>query len=94
MKQIEILGNKFFYEFICDEECMWITAFYDELKTKYRKKYWLFGSLIEVPDNRIVFYVYFDIETPNLTKSELKEILERKVELLDRKEQITGGELI
>lgn len=70
------------------------TQFYLELKTKFVKKYWLWGELVEVPDYQEAFRVNFDIEQPTHTKNELREILERKLELYYREDQIKRGELI
>lgn len=70
------------------------TRFYLELKTKKVRKYWLWGELVDVPDNKEIFRVWFDIEKPTHTKEELRIILERQLELYYRPEEIKRGELL
>lgn len=102
MKKIIISGREFFYEIFADYDefrgITYETEFYDQLGTKMEKKYNFFGHkfgpIVEVEDNSWVFSVNFNIEDETITKSELRSILERHVELLFRKSEIESGQLI
>lgn len=97
MKEIKILGKNFFYEvfYDCSEWGeFYETIFYKDVKFKKRKKFIFFGPLIDVPDHEISFVVHFNIEDETITKDELREVLERKVTLLERRNEILRGELI
>lgn len=97
MENINIDDKQFFYEIFVEVDEYgesWETVFYSELRTKKRKKYLLFGPMVEVPDHKEAFTVPFNIASPHLTKDELRSILERHVELLSRQEQILKGELV
>ena len=74
-------------------DCEW-TDFFLGTETVTRRKFWLFGKKIEKQVPKFVFSVNFDIETPTRTKQEIREILERRVELLNRAEEIEKGEII
>lgn len=106
MKSVTLLGKEYFYEIDYSECVGYFTEFGTRVVKKYSKKWLLCGPLIEteILEDR-VFFVYFDIENGELTKSELRETLEkelkkefkslkRKAEILDRKEEIKRGELI
>ena len=41
-----------------------------------------------------MFKVYKNIEDPSYTKSDIKKIIEKQVELLERSEEIERGEII
>lgn len=97
MKALVINNTTLHYQVNYDDEgydTVFYTEFFLELKTKLVKKYWLFGPLVEVDDSKSIFEVSFDIEEPTHTKSELKAILERKLELYFRLDEIKRGELV
>lgn len=97
MKKIVINGRRFEYEVFCDAseygECYW-TEFYEGTIRFYKKKYRIFGPMIECEVPNFIFEVPFDIEDVNITKSELREKLVRAVKILDRAKEIERGELI
>lgn len=94
--KITISGEEFFYnvEIYDSEYADFYTVFYKEVEVKTRKKFIFFGPIVtrEVP--KILFKTEFSIKTVMKTKDEVRKILERKVELLSRAEQIKKGEII
>ena len=96
-KKININDEDYFYivyhDFDYDGESIW-TVFFKETEIEIRKKYLFFGPIIKKEYPKELFTVTGDIENENLTKEEVKSIIERKVELLKRKEQIKNGEII
>ena len=73
----------------------YITTFYlTNDKIKKIKKYFLFGPLVERFDNDEIFVLHFNIESKHKTKKEIREVLNRKMELHNRQLEINRGELI
>jgi hypothetical protein len=70
------------------------TLFYEGYESYTRKKYYLFGDVITIKKPIWVFTLYLDIESERHTKSEIRTMIEKKVELLERKKQIENGEII
>lgn len=97
MKSITINNKTFYYvvQLNCTEygNYYW-TEFYQETYTETYKKYWLFGPTLTREIPIILFQLYCDIEDKYLTKSDVKERIQRQVELLDREEEIKRGEII
>jgi hypothetical protein len=79
----------------CDEgvDFYW-TNFYEGTEIKTHKKYWLFGETITKVIPKLVFKLYFNVEDVDRTKRELSAILHRRLELLERANEIAKGELI
>ena len=97
MKALVINNTNLYYQVNFNEQeydTILYTEFFLDIKTKLVKKYWLFGPLVEVDDSKAIFEVNFNIEEPTHTKSELKAILERKLELHFRLDEIKRGELV
>jgi hypothetical protein len=97
MKSIDVNGRKIEYEVLYD--CSeygetYETIFYEGTEVKTRKKFLLFGEKIEKLVPKEIFRLYLDIEDEGMTRSEARRKIERRLELLDRKEQIERGELI
>ncbi len=97
MKSITVNGRTFQYQIYADPD-QWgdniSTCFYDGTETIKHKKYWLWGEIISKEEPKIVFELPFNIEDDHLTKGQVRERLERAVELLTRREQIQRGEII
>ena len=96
MKDLNVNGRTFQYEIFSDVSEygeIVFTEFYEGKETKTRRKF-LFGPEIteEVPHK--VFTIDFDIEDTGYTKNDVRTILERNIELLDREDQIQRGEII
>lgn len=70
------------------------TVFYQGTKTETYRKYLFFGAkiMVEVPIE--VFKFQGNIKSNYYTKQELKQKLEKKVNLLGRQAEIDRGELI
>ena len=97
MKTISINGKELEYEILYDVseyDEYYSTVFYDGVVMEEYRKYLLFGPKLKREKRKEVFTLYFSIEDPSYTKDEIRSILERKVELLGRKEEIENGELI
>lgn len=97
MKSITINNKTFYYvvQYVCSEyDNYYLTEFYQETYTETYKKYWLFGPTLtrEVPI--ILFELAINIEDKYFTKKDIRERIERQVELLEREEEIKRGEII
>lgn len=93
MKQIKISEKEFEYAIVdWDENLM--TEFYQGTEIKSYKRFIFFGKTITEIVPKFLFSVWFNIEDPSYTKLEIREILEKKVALLYRKEEISRGEII
>lgn len=97
MKTINVNGREFQYKvgYDCSEygDYYW-TDFYEGTETETYKKWLFFGPTLTKEVGKWVFKVYLNIENPHLTKSEIRQHIERAVELLERKEEIERGEII
>jgi hypothetical protein len=97
MKSLTIDGHTFKYELCCDTteygDYYW-TEFYQGEETVTRKKFWLFGEKITKTQPKLVFKLDIDIENPYYTKSDIREMLNRKIELMGRKSEIERGEIV
>ena len=82
MKKITILGRTFQYERVSHEgpygDTYIETYFYDGTEVVTYKKYWLWGPTITKVKPKLIFLVHYDIESNNITRSELKDRLERR----------------
>jgi hypothetical protein len=100
MKEITIKGRKYLYKVQYDigEDGIssWVeTIFYNATPiTKTRKKYWLWGPIVEYFEHEELFRVYLDIESPNNTKKYVTQKVMEKIDLLYRHEEIERGEII
>jgi hypothetical protein len=93
MKKINIDGVELDYEIMVSEFDEW-TYFYQGTKKVNKRKYFLFGPLVEVIKPIFVFKVGFNIESEFITKDVVRSHINRGVELLNRKEEIKRGEII
>jgi lipopolysaccharide assembly outer membrane protein LptD (OstA) len=71
-----------------------ITQFYIGTKTTIKRKYCLFGKKIIKVEPFNVFTLYINIEDPNYTKKDIRELIERELALLGRKSEIERGEIV
>tara|TARA_R110000851_G_scaffold179363_1_gene326426 strand:- start:4303 stop:4614 length:312 start_codon:yes stop_codon:yes gene_type:complete len=98
LKKIEFEGTTFYYKVFveyCEYGDYYWTDFYKTNNvSKLERKYWLFGPLIPVPKNKKVFRLELNIENCNFTKKEIRNKISRKVELIDRCEEIKNGNVI
>lgn len=70
------------------------TEFYEGTITETHKKYWLFGKEITTTKPKKVFTIWRNIESKDYTKKQVRDWIERQVELLDREDEIRRGEII
>ena len=97
MKIIDVNGRTIGYEVFYDVSEYgetYETAFYEGTKIVSRKKYLLFGEPVSKEVPREIFRLHFSIEDEGRTKAEIRAVIERRLELLDRREQIARGEII
>ena len=97
MGSVTIKDKTFHYtvQYDCSEygDYYW-TEFYQETYTKTYKKYWLFGPTLTREIPIILFKLGLNIEDKCFTKKDIKERLDRQIELLEREEEIKRGEII
>ena len=96
MKTLNVNGREFQYEveaYMGDFGTYHETLFYEGYETYSRKKYYLFGDVITISKPIWVFTIHCDIESEGYTKSEIRGMIEKKVELLERKKQIENGNI-
>jgi len=100
MKEITIKGRKYLYEIKryagdYDTSGWQETIFYNPTPiTKTRKKYLLWGPIVEYFEYDEIFRVYIDIESPHHNKKYITKKVMEKFELVERKEEIERGEII
>jgi hypothetical protein len=97
LKHIEINGHKFDYMIFsdCSEYGEWDwTEFYQGTEIERRRKYWLFGEIIETVVPKLAFKLNFSIEDPDYTKQRVRSAIEKQIELLTRAEEIAKGNII
>lgn len=74
------------------------TKFYEQAEVDEKKWNWRKFRMIKT-GNRIIimqhaFSLYRDIHCNRTTKGEIRKLIEREVELLNRRDEITRGEVI
>lgn len=99
MKKLVIQGQEFQYKVETDygnydgSEYYW-TEFYQGTEVVTRRKYFLFGAIIEKAIPKSVFRLNFDIEDPIYTKEYVREKIEEKMKILSRKIEIENGQIV
>jgi len=97
MKTLNVNGREFQYEvetYIGEFGTFEETVFYEGFKTYSRKRYFLFGDIVTISKPKWVFTIHCNIESEGYTKSEIKEKIDKQIQLLERKKQIENGEII
>lgn len=98
MKKIKINGQEFEYMLFSDVDgdslSYYWTEFYQGTEIKTRKKYLFFGEKIFEVVPKKVFELRMDIEDHRFTKAQVREKIERQIELMNRKEEIERGEIV
>jgi hypothetical protein len=69
------------------------TEFYLGTETVTERKYWLFGSLITKEVPKLVFKIYEDAYNISLSKEFWRTAIQKKLDLLYRREELERGEL-
>jgi len=98
LKRIVFENKVLYYEVMYDASewgnYEWTEFYETNNKTKIVKKWWLWGPLIEVPNNKQVFQIHYDIESCDYTKKQVQRSLKREMALLNRCEEIKKGEIV
>ena len=99
MKKLKFKDRNFLYRvstYDAGHDCTgYETTFYDATpKITKRKKYFLFGDMIEVEDHTMLFTIYTNIEDPHQTKEKITEKIAEKVVILKRQEEIDRGDIV
>ena len=98
-QSIEFEGKKIYFRvgFDCSEygDSEWTDFYLTRNKTRLRKKYYLFGPMIKVPDNKIAFTLHGeDFTSTHRTKEQNRKFLRRQLELLGRPGEIEKREFV
>jgi hypothetical protein len=97
MNTLFINGRQFQYEveaYIGEFGYYHETQFYEGVETYTRKKYFLFGDNVTISKPKWVFTIHCNIESEGYTKSEIKEKIDKQIQLLERKKEIENGQII
>lgn len=97
MKKITINDRTFEYQVFAETSeygTDFTTEFYEGTETYVQRKYLFFGEKQTLVRPKNVFTFNWNIEDPLFTKKQVREKLERQVELLGRAEEIAKGEII
>jgi hypothetical protein len=97
MKEITIGNRTLQFAVLCEAneaDSYEYTEFYEGTKTATRKKWLLWGKTITTEKPKLVFTIYNDITSTKLTKEYWRTEISKKLELLDRRDQIERGEYI
>lgn len=97
MKEITIGNRTLQFQVKCEAneaESYEYTEFYEGTETVSRKKWVFWGKTITEERPKLVFTIYSDICSTNLTKEYWRREINKKLELLDRRDQILKGEYV
>ena len=98
LKPLNFRGRNLFYKLRLidtDYGCSYVSDFYlTNNVTKRRKKFYLWGEIILIPNNKVEFTVRFNIESRNFSKKTVRKKLGEKVDLLDRSDELKKGEIV
>lgn len=78
----------------CHYDGFYRTNFFEGTETITERKFWLFGPKITKEQPKMIFKLDLDIRDINYTKKEIKNKIQRKLELLERGAEIERGEII
>jgi hypothetical protein len=96
-QEVTLMGHtfKYFVEFDCSEHTeTYRTSFYKETTKHRRKKWFLFGPIIEIEEPVVLFKIYDNAHSRFIPKSWWRKEIEKQIEILYREEEIKNGELI
>jgi hypothetical protein len=91
MKEITIDGITLMYQGYTEYDYngeLNYTEFYRGYRKFTRKKWWIFGSVIEGECPNHVFTIYEDFNNPNLSKEWWREKIREKIEIMKRADEI------
>ena len=94
MKAISVNGREFLYEVILSDSGCDRTDFFEGTRTYLRKKWYLFGKEVVIVEPKKVFTIWCNIEDPRRSKNDVKALILKRIDILNRKEEIKNGEII
>lgn len=101
MKKLSYKGRNFLYEvqtYRCGDygasDCYETIVYDSEPVIRKRRKYLLFGPVVDVKRCKVLFTLYFNIEDPKYTKEYVEEKLDAELVLLNRLEDIQRGDIV
>lgn len=97
-KPITIEGQKFEYCIMqrwVDHKCVYSTHFYQGMRKEKYRKYFFFGETLEREVENFIFRLYgTNIESPYVSKEELKGLLDKEMAIMNRRKEIENGNII
>lgn len=78
----------------CHYDGFYRTKFFEGTEMITKRKFWLFGPEITKEQPKMIFSLNLDIRDINYTKKEIKNKIQRELELLERGDEIERGEII
>lgn len=98
MRKIIVNGREFEYEtwwesYGEDSGSDPVTYFYEGTETITQRRWILFGKKIEITQPKCVFKIFGDADDTQLSKEWWRSRIEKKIELLDRADELKRGEL-
>lgn len=101
MYEIEVSGRKLNYKILYDVSEFgetYETVFFDKIMVNEKRWSWRKFKFVEtgklVEEHKTLFCLYFDLHDAAYTKKDIRNRLQREVELLSRAEEIERGEII
>jgi hypothetical protein len=97
VREVEHEGEKFKYFVTCDSSeygDYYQTHFFRETAKFSKKKSWFSSKRITVEEPIVLFYVPYNANDEQLSKTWWRNKIAAAVELLDRKAELAKGELI
>lgn len=101
MYEIEINGRKLNYKIYYSSSeygDSYETVFFDKIMVQEKRWSWRKFKFVEtgklIEENKKLFCLYLDLHDATYTKSEIREKLNKKMEILGRAEEIERGEVI
>lgn len=93
MKTIKFNDRIFQYEIENDVD-LYKTFFYEGYIDIKHKKYLLFGKTITKSIPKYIFTLRINIESCKYKKDQIKTMIEEKIKILERQQEIERGEII
>lgn len=93
-KVIEFDGVKYLYELVNHDLFTFTYVYSSKPKIRYRKKYFLFGPIVEVKEYEYLFDTNMDFESPYYSKEDVRQRFAYYINLLNRKKEIENGNIL
>ena len=93
-KVIEFDGVKYLYELVCHDLFIFTYVYSSTPKITHRKKYFLFGPIVEIKEYEYLFDISMNIESPYYSKEDVRQKFAYYINLLNRKKEIEKGNIL